>query len=73
MNRKIVLLLLLILGAATVIATTVALLNDALSFKGIEANEIQPNGEERGGGWPTVQLLGEERGGGWPTTPGNST
>jgi predicted ribosomally synthesized peptide with SipW-like signal peptide len=67
MNGKIVLLLLVILGAATIIATTVALFNDTLTFKSIKANEIQLNGEERGGGWPTVQLLGEKRGGGWPT------
>jgi len=73
MKGKIVLLLLLILAVATVIATTAAIFNNALSFKDIKANEIQPNGEGRGGGWPTVQLLGEGRGGGWPMAPDNST
>jgi len=71
MNAKIVLVLLVILGAATIIATTISLFNEAPLFKSIKANEVQPVGEGRGGGWPTVQPLGEGRGGGWPTAPEN--
>lgn len=70
MNKKIVLLLLAILGAATIIATF-SLFNEAPLVKNVNANEEEPTGEGRGGGWPTADPLGEGRGGGWPTAPDN--
>ena len=67
MNVKIALLtLLVILAATTIAATTVGAFNEAPSTTSIETDfnektfgyitldgEVQPEGDPRGGGWPT--------------------